>query len=179
MSDLNQDPYAGANSDEEREAIYQQLLSQHEQLELERRKSIYSDLIGDWRYQRNIQQELDQKSHKYLFTLAAGSFGVSFAFINQIVRLESAENIPLLVISWAFFAATIILAILELKVGSAIQDILLNNVEKNLERGYKGEANLEQRRWLIMWPGRLFSWIYVFSFIIGVVCQLFFVLQNV
>ena len=179
MSDQIQDPYAGANSDEEREAIYQQLLAQHEQSEFERRKTIYSDLMDAWKLQLNIQQELDQRSHKYLFTLAAGSFGVSFAFISQIVSLESAVKMPLLVLSWAFFAATIVLAILELKVGSAIQDILLNNVEKNLERGYKGEPYLEPKRWLTMWPGRLFSWISVLSFIAAVVCLLYFVLLNV
>ena len=179
MSDtMSQDPYAVAASYEEKEAIYQQLLSKHEQSEYERRKVIYSDLIADWKHHRNIQQDIDRKCHKSLLVIAAGSFGVSFAFISQIVDLR-AENMPLLVASWVFFALTIVLAILELKIGSTIQDMLLNNVEKNLERGYRGEPYLQPKRWLIMWPSRIISWLSVVTFIIGVSWLIYFVHQSV
>jgi uncharacterized membrane protein len=113
MSDYIQDPYAGANSDEEREAIYQNLL-------IERRKTIYSDFMPNWRQQREIQQDIDQRCHKALLTVAAGSFGISFAFISQLVDLNKAAHMPLLIISWVSFAITIILTILELKIGSVI-----------------------------------------------------------
>ena len=185
MSDLNQDPYAGASSDEEREAIYQNLLAQHEQAvaqyekaEYERRKIIYSDYMADWKYQRDIQRNLDQRGHKSLLTIAAGSFGISFAFISQIVKLDIAKNIPILVTSWAFFALTIVLSILELKVGALIQDKILDNIEKNLERGYKNEPHLYPNRILLMWPSRILSWISVGTFITGVSCLIFFVHQN-
>ena len=174
-----QDPYAMAASDEEREAIYQELLTQYEQSEYERRKAIYSDLIADWRHQSAIQQDIDQRTHKNILTIAAGAFGISFAFISQIVDLEAAVNIPVLRLSWFFFAVTITLAILELKIGSLIQDKILNLIEKNMERGYKGESYLEPHRKLVMWPGRILSWASVGTFLAGVVCLLFFVFQNI
>ena len=179
MSDLTQDPYAGATSDEERQAIYQKLLAQYEESEYERRKTIYTDLMENWQHHRAIQQDFDQRSQKFLLTLAAGSFGVSFAFISQIVKLESAVNLPILVLSWAFFALTIVLAILELKIGSVIQDKLLDDVEKNIERGYKGEPYINSKKWFVFWPGRILSWASYFTFIAGVVCLLYFVHQNI
>ena len=179
MAEVVQDPYADAETQEEREAIYQKLLTQYEQAELERRKIIYSDLVTDWKHHRAIQQDIDERSHKSLLTIAAGSFGVSFAFISQIVKLESAVSIPVLILSWAFFALTIVLAILELKVGSVIQDKLLDNVENNIKRGYEGKPYLEPKKWLVMWPGRMLSWASVITFVAGVVCLLFFVLQNI
>ena len=52
MADILPNPYEGANTDEERDAIYQNLLIKHEQEEYERKKSIYSDLIADWERER-------------------------------------------------------------------------------------------------------------------------------
>ena len=174
-----QNPYADANSDEERQAIYQDLLNKYEQSEYERRKNIYSDMMANWAREREIQQDFDQRSHTIISTFAAGSFGVSFAFISQIVDLKSAMILPVLILSWAFFAITIVLSILELKISSVIQDILLNNIEKNIERGYEGKPYLQPKRWLIILPGRLFSWISIFTFISGLVCLIFFLLMNI
>ena len=175
---INEDPYAGIETEEERQAVYKNLLEQYEQTEFERRKTIYSDLMDSWNHQRSIQLDLEQRLHKYLFMLAGGSFGVSFAFINQIVRLESASNMFILVLAWLFFAFTMILAVLELKIGSVMQDALLNNIEKNLERGYKCEPYKEINRRLTMWPGRILSWLSVIIFIAGVSCLLYFVHLN-
>ncbi|MCL2043321.1 MAG: hypothetical protein FWG89_04185 [Treponema sp.] len=178
MADILDDPYAGMETEEERQAIYQQLLAKYEQDDFERRKSIYTDLMENWNHQRSIQQDLDQRRHKYLFMLAGGSFGVSFAFISQVVMLESADNMVILVLSWLFFAITMIVAVLELTIGSFIQDMLLNNIEKNLERGYRGDPYKEPGRRLAMLPGRILGLVSVFSFIAGVLCLLYFVLQN-
>ena len=179
MSDFDQDPYAGATSDEEREAVYQGLLRRYEESEYERRKTIYSDFMVDWERERAILQDTDQRTHKLISTFAAGAFGVSFAFISQIVELSMAINIPVLILSWSLFAISIIFSILELKIDSLIQDKLLNFIEKNMERGYRGEPYLEPPRKLITWPGRIFSWVSVGTFITGLVCLLFFVLQNI
>ena len=94
VANLNRDPYADLETDEERQAVYEKLLEQYEQDEFERRKTVYTDLIDDWKLQRSIQQDLDQRSHKSLLTIAAGSFGVSFAFISQeaSAKESGAEN---------------------------------------------------------------------------------------
>jgi len=63
MSDIINDPYAGAETDEERQAIYQNLLVQHEQItrEYEHKKKIYDDFSSMWDLQRSIQLEADAR----------------------------------------------------------------------------------------------------------------------
>jgi hypothetical protein len=178
MPDQNLDPYEGAETEEERQAIYQKLLADHEEAEYNRRKTIYSDLIEDWKHHIVIQRDVDQRAHKNLITLASGSFGVSFAFISQIVNIETATNTVVLVVSWALFAFTIFLAILELKIESVIQDMLLDNVEKNIERGYEDKPYLEPNKRLVKWLTRIFGWIAFVSFGGGEFCLLYFVLLN-
>ena len=175
------DPYQGAKTQEEREAIYQNLLVQYEEAtqDYNRKKTVYSDLIPGWKYQRDNQIDLDQRIHKALLTVASGSFGVSFAFISQIVKLEHAFNIWLLITSWALFAFTIILEIMELKIGSIIQDYLLNTIEKNIERGYEGKPYKEPNKKTVSLPGKIMGWVSFISFTTGVICLIFFVLINI
>ena len=182
MSGLNNhDPYAGAETEEERQMIYQSLLVQHEQAahEYERKKKIYDNFSSMWDEQRNIQLEADARFHKNILVLAAGSFGVSFAFINQIVPLTTAFHTHILVASWFLFAFAIILAVFEPRLTSVIQDHLLNNIEKNIERGYEGKSYTGLNKKFVMLPARILNWFAFFSFVAGVVCQLYFVHTNI
>jgi hypothetical protein len=49
---------------------------------------------------------------KALFIVAAGSFGISFAFIDKIVPVAKAANPVLIVVSWACFAVCLIITVL-------------------------------------------------------------------
>ena len=180
MSDLIHDPYAGVETDEAREAIYQNLLAQHETevREYERRKKVYDDFSTVWDMQRNIQIEIETRFHKNILTLAAGSFGVSFAFINQIVPLKEASQTNILVIAWLFLGLSIIFAILESRIGSLIQDKLLNDIEENIEIGYEGKPYKEVNRWLLVLPTRILNWMAFGFFAMGVLCLLYFVYIN-
>ena len=179
MADMNENPYEGVDSEEERQVIYQRLLHRYEQSEYERRKTIYSDFMVDWTRERAIQEEVDHRSHTLVSSFAAGFFGISFAFISQLVNLSSAVNVSLLIVSWALFAVTIVLALLQLRIASVIQDKILNCIEKNIEKGYNLEAYVKPSRWLIMFPGRFISWASVGTFVGGLVCLLLFVFQNI
>ncbi len=173
MSDLIQDPYAGAATDEEREAIYQGLVHEYE-----RKKKVYDDFSSVWDMQHNVQLDIEDRFHKNILTLAAGSFGVSFAFINQIVPLQEALQTNILVVAWLFFGLSIIAAILESRIGSLIQDKLLDNIEKNIEIGYEGRSYKKANRLLVMLPTRIMNWIAFAFFVLGVLCLLYFVYIN-
>jgi hypothetical protein len=180
-----EDPYAGLETEEERQALYRCLQAKYEadltewkQKEAKRRKGVYDSHMTIWHHQREIQMALDKRSQRNVFSLAAGSFGVSFVFINQIVKLDTAANIPVLITAWGLFALAIIMAVLELKVGSVIQDFLLDTVEANIEKGYEGKPYRENNRLAVMLPTRILGWASIASFIAGVVCLLYFVLIN-
>jgi len=179
--DLNivDDPYVGIDSEEDRQAIYQKLLERYEQSEYSRRKTIFDGFIDDWRRERLIQEDHDHRSHALVSSFAAGSFGVSFAFISQLVDLSLAVKIPVLIISWALFAFTIVLSLLQLKIGSVVQDKILDNIEKNIEKGYNSEPYVALSKGHIMFPERFLSWFSIVTFIGGLACLLLFILQNI
>ena len=76
MPDLNRDPYAGIETEEERQAIYELLLTQYERdlREHERKRKIYDDFSSVWDTQREIQIEADIRFHKNILAIASGSF---------------------------------------------------------------------------------------------------------
>ena len=181
MSDnITQDPYEGTETEEEREAIYQNLLAQHEiaTREYEHKKKVYNDFSAIWDMQRDVQLETEERFHKSILTLAAGSFGVSFAFINQIVPLQEAFQLNTLVIAWLFFGLSIIFTILESRIGSLVQDKLLNDIEENIEKGYEGKPYKKTNKWLVMLPTRILNWAAFILFTMGVLCLLYFVYIN-
>jgi len=180
MSDFIQDPYAGVKTKKERQAVYRRLLLRYENdvQEHERKRTIYDDLITAWDKQRKIQLEADSRFHKNVLAMAAGSFGVSFAFINQIVPLENAVHPAVLVLSWLFFGLSIVFAILEPRIGSVIQDKILDDIEKNMELGYEGRPYKESTKWLLILPTRVLNWLSFSLFTMGVICLLFFVYLN-
>ena len=179
------DPYAGIETYEEQMAVYQKLQAQYQsdmedyrQDEIERRKVIYDDQMKAWHYQRDAQRENDGLLHKYILTVAAGSFGVSFAFINQIVSLNTAVMMPVLATAWVLFAFSIVVALIGFKISSAVQDTLLDVVEENIQRGYEGKEPIAPKRRVVMFSTRIADWCALILFVMGVVCLLYFVLQN-
>jgi hypothetical protein len=89
-----------------------------------------------------------------------------------------AVSMQILVIAWALFAGAIVTAVLDLKMGSVIQDFLLNIIEENIKRGYEGKPYKEPKKWFVNWVTRIFGWVSLISFILGVICLLNFVLIN-
>jgi hypothetical protein len=63
---------------------------------------IYDDFSEIWDMQHNIQIGIEERFHKNILMLAAGSFGVSFAFINQVIPLKEALQANVLFFSWFF-----------------------------------------------------------------------------
>ncbi|MDR1202270.1 MAG: hypothetical protein LBL58_11695 [Tannerellaceae bacterium] len=58
------------------------------------------------------QGEEDDKTDKWMMTLASGSFGLSFAFINQIVPIKDASYTAFLIVAWSCFLTVLILEII-------------------------------------------------------------------
>ena len=178
MTDVNYDPYASAKTDEDRQRIYQDLLIQHEQAVqvYEHKKKIYDDSSRIWDAQRDIQLKADARFTKNILTIAAGSFGVSFIFINQIVSLAVAVKTNILMAAWLLFGFSIIFAVLEPRIVSVIQDKLLDELDIAMK---KGEPHKEINERLVMVPTRVLKWLAFSSFAGGVLCLLSFVYINI
>lgn len=64
------------------------------------------------------QADEDDKIAKWLMTFAAGSFGLSFAFIDKIVPIEYAHHIPLLIAAWSCFISVLVLGLIAFLISS-------------------------------------------------------------
>jgi hypothetical protein len=83
----------------------------------------------------------------YLITFSAGVFGVSFAFITDIVGdLYACNNIFLLFASWMMFAATIIMTLFSFMKSEKSFQKMLTQLDGSYEKTGKVDSNIESSK---------------------------------
>jgi hypothetical protein len=179
------DPYAGIETEEERQTVYKSLLARYEQEEAEyrqaeytRQKEIYGLFAGDLERCRQIQLHEDRQFYKYTAMFAAGSFGVSFAFINDIVPFQAALYKHVLVAAWACLAATLIINVAIHLISSAIHGRYYDTVSDNIQRGYDGKPLRPYKKWYTGWVMAVLYWLDFIGFLGGMICLITFVFLN-
>jgi len=150
-----------------------------EQLEFKRKRKICKDFKPAWDMQRKIQLEAEKRFNKCVFAIAAGTFGVSFAFINQMIPLDGSSNAIWLIASWLLMGITLILNIADSRVTYLVQDRLLDNIETNIKRGYEGKPYIDTKKHGIMFPTRIIKWVMLAALSAGILSLLYFVWSNV
>jgi hypothetical protein len=174
------DPYAGIEDEDERRLVYQNLLKQHEQDEAEygRKKEIYMGLEKDWDAYRQVQLHEDGEFNKYSAMFAAGSFGVSFAFIDKIAPFQQALHKTVLAAAWLCFAVTLVLNIAIHLFSSVIHGKYCDDVAENIRRGYEGKPFVEYKRWYYRRAMNALYALAFLGFLGGMVCLVSFVFLN-
>ena len=76
---------------------------------------------------------------KWMMTFSAGSFGLSFAFMDRIVPVGEAVNIPLLVTAWSCFLLILAVGFIGFMVSALIHSSLADETEKILLQRYEGK----------------------------------------
>jgi hypothetical protein len=183
MADI--DPYAGIETEEERQAVYKKLLARYEQEETEynqaeyaRQKEIYGLFSGDLERCRQVQLHEDEQFCKYIAMFAAGSFGVSFAFMNNILPFKDASHKPVLVAAWACLAATLVINVAIHLISSVIHSRYYDAVSGNIQRGYDGKPLRPYKKWYSGWVMSVLYWLDFSSFLGGMACLVAFVFLN-
>jgi hypothetical protein len=181
MSDVVCDPYEGLETYEERQAVYQELLEKHkeEKAECSRQQGIYDSFSKDWEHYRKIELRENREFYKYVSMFAAGSFGVSFAFIDTIIPLQAADYKLVLAGGWACFAAALVFSLIIHLVSSFIHGKYCDVINENTQRAYEGKSLLGYKEWYTTW---VISALYVLDFICflgGMACLVGFVFLNV
>jgi hypothetical protein len=125
------------------------------------------------------QQKTDDFSDKWIITLAAGSFGLSFAFIETLVPLQTAMYKPLLIAAWACFAVVLIMELVGFAVSSLRFTLMVEEADKNLPLKYEGKEPEYKRRSVFFDPNRVLMFVVLLTFFGGLVCLLVFVARNI
>jgi hypothetical protein len=184
MADIN--PYEGLETEEEKQAMYRKLLDQYEKddadyrkAEYARQKGIYDLFADDLKRYRQVQLFEDKQFCKYIAMFAAGAFGVSFAFINDIVPFQGALHKGILLAAWACFAGALVITVAIHLVSSAIHGAYYDTISDNVQRGYDGEPYRQCRKWYSGWVMTTLYWLDFACFLGGMACLVIFVVLNI
>jgi hypothetical protein len=115
---------------------------------------------------------------KWLMTLAAGSFGITFTFIDTLVPLQSAVGKPLLLTAWACFALVLVIQLAGFTLSSICFTLMVDEEDRNLTRKYEGKEPEYKRRSIYFDPNHVLMYAVLFIFIGGLVCLLSFIARN-
>jgi hypothetical protein len=140
-----------------------------------RHKEIYDNQIALWETFNKISSEMDARFDKALFTIAAGSFGLSFAFIDKVIPLASAHLAEVLVASWVCFAGCLIVMVLGHLLSAEAYRKQRDNIARNMTLQFEGKPAENSITRDFVSPC---NYIAIFAYVGGIVCLLSFVLLN-
>lgn len=136
------------------------------------KEKLYAD------YRRDLLSRQLYNCEKYdaaILTLSMASLGVSFTFIKDIIRPEDAAFTCVLVLSWIFFAISIILVVASFQISNqAIKDHI-NIAEEYYLKGNEDFAN-KRSIWAGFTTGINLASGFFFTF--AVIFTIFFVTMN-
>jgi hypothetical protein len=124
------------------------------------------------------QGEEDDKTDKWMMTLASGSFGLSFAFINQIVPVKDAVHIALLITAWSCFLGVLVLGIIGFTVSSFCHSVLAQEEAEALRLKYQGIEPEYKKRSIFFGANALLGFAAILSFAGGSLCLILFIAVN-
>jgi ABC-type Fe3+-siderophore transport system permease subunit len=173
-------------TEEERQAAYHSLTERYKQEEADyqkaeyaRQKEIYGLFAKDLERCRQVQLHEDKQFYKYIAMFAAGAFGVSFAFINDIVPFPGAVHKLVLITAWACLAAALVINVAIHLISSIIHGSYYDMVSDNIQRGYDGKPLRPYKKWYTGWVMAVLYWLDFVSFLGGMVCLVAFVFLNI
>jgi hypothetical protein len=125
------------------------------------------------------QQKTDGLADKWLITLSAGSFGLSFAFIDSLVPLQSATHKPLLIAAWSCFALVLVLELVGFAVSSLRFTLMVAEADRGLALKYEGKEPEYKRRSIYFDPNSVIMYAVLLILSGGFICLLTFIARNI
>jgi len=144
----------------------------------ERNWKLYEESVKRVNILNERQAEEDDKEDKWIMSLAAGSFGLSFAFIDKVVPISSAHSIPLLIAAWSCFLAVLAIGLIGFLVSSLLHTALAEEESLNLPLKYQGKEPEYKKRSIYFDPNAVLGYASILLFISGCICLILFIAKN-
>jgi hypothetical protein len=113
-----------------------------------------------------------------MMSLASGSFGLSFAFINEIVPVSGAGHIALLIAAWSCFLGVLVLGLIGFTASSFAHSVLAKEEAEMLALKYRGAKAEYKNRGIFFSANAVLGYASILSFIAGSVCLIMFIAKN-
>jgi hypothetical protein len=127
----------------------------------------------------NARWAVNDFSDKWLMTLAAGSFGISFTFIDKLVPLAGAVCKPLLIAAWLCFVLVIVLELISMDVSAYRIVKAVEEEGKNLLMRYQGKEPEPVEQDIRFDTNRVFGYMVLPLFVAGIFSLIIFVAKNI
>ena len=124
------------------------------------------------------QADQDGKLDQWIMTMAAGSFGMSFAFIDKIVPVQAASFVPLLIGAWSGFFAVLVIGVIGFLLSGLLHTVLAEEEARMLQLKYEGEAPEYKKRGIFFDPNAVLGYAQILLFIGSSVCLILFIAKN-
>jgi hypothetical protein len=121
------------------------------------------------------QGEEDDKTDRWMMSLASGSFGLSFAFINQIVPVQNAVRAALLIAAWSCFLGVLVLGLIGFTVSSFAHSVLAKEEADALALKYRGLEPEYKNRSIFFGANAVLGYASILLFIGGSICLMLFI----
>lgn len=133
----------------------------------------HDDYLAERSFLNEAERESSRLFDKAILTLAGGSFGLSFAFIKQVVPQIKIGTTVWLVLGWGGFCLSLLSTLISFLTSQAA----LRRQREILENDYFRNGGAETNR-----PGELTNCLNLFSimfFVLGTIFLAVFVLANI
>jgi len=124
------------------------------------------------------QAEMYSKLDHWLMTLAAGSFGLSFAFIDKIVPVQTASGIPMLICAWSGFIAVLVIGIIGFLVSGLQHSVLAKEEFQMMLLKYEGKNPEYKKRGIFFDINTVLGYAQILLFIGSSLCLILFISKN-
>lgn len=141
----------------------------------ERQRRIYEDTMRLWESFDRTCTAMDARFDRALFTIAAGSFGLSFAFTDKFVTIARAAHPALLIASWGCFAGCLIVMVIGHLLSAESYRRQRDKVARDMYVQFDGKTPETEVYRDTVSPCNYISLV---SYTGGIVCLLLFVLLN-
>ena len=150
----------------------------YEQEVYERNRKFYEDSRKNWETLNDGQADQERQFDKASLAIAAGSFGVSFAFIDKVIPLANAEHLSVLTASWALFGFCLLVILIGYRVSSMVLRSMCEEEKQNLQNLYGDKpVNYKERRVFLNLP-EVCNNLALIANVGGIVCLILFVFLN-
>jgi hypothetical protein len=127
----------------------------------------------------NARWAANDLSDKWIMTLAAGSFGISFTFIDKLVPLADAVYKPLLIAAWLCFVLVIVIELISMDVAAYRIAKAVEKERDNLLLQYQGKEPLQAVQDCRFDINRVIGYVVLPLFIAGIFSLIIFVAANI
>ena len=150
----------------------------YEQEVYKRNQVIHEMGLKNWKLLNDGQTDQEKQFDKNTMTIAAGSFGISFAFIEKVVPLDKAIYKPILAAAWACFGLCMLLLLIGYRISSIVLRAMCEEEKQNTENMYENKPIHYKKRNVFFNPSEICNNMALITNAGGIICLILFVFLN-